>query len=84
MMTLSAIVTHRCTEYRITDDISVWMIETERNFDYYIEPKGYEMRFSFAIPKKANKKTPTFNYEGLCGLYWDGYFDELITEITEE
>lgn len=67
-------IKRKCIEHFITEDLSALEIERNGVYEYYIEPKGYDMRFVFGVESRME-------FEDLRNLYEAGYFNAMLRDI---
>ena len=78
-------IEHKCFEYEITDDISVYEIIVYNKSvsadmaEYYVSVDGFTLQFAFGV-ETHNR----FSYTDLMNLYHDGYFDHYISVLEDK
>lgn len=75
-------INHNCIEYRLSQHLAIWEIETEDAYEYYVEVKGYPIAFSFGSSK--DNKNPRFDEESLLILFRNDYFRPTLEDIVDD
>ena len=78
-------IEHKCTEYEITDNVSIYEIIGYNKdvcadmADYYIKYDIYPLQYCFGVEPKNR-----FSYTDLVNLFHNGWFDHIIADLEAE
>ena len=75
-------INHKCIEYRLSQHLAIWEIETEEAYEYYVEVKGYPIAFSFGSSKE--NKNPRMSEGMLTTLMKQDYFRHELENIVDD
>lgn len=76
-------INHNCIEYNFSAHFSVWEIETNDAYEYYVEIKGYPLVFSFGVAKDDTREDEKGLWELLKNDYFRPFMEDAVDDIND-